>query len=733
MKKLLILSGCALMLALSCTKEADSPEILDGGQFYASIEEAEGSKVFADDQLRVLWHQNDLVSIFNKYTYNKLYKFNGNTGDNAGSFSEVPSGDFVTGNALPLVYAIYPYNEGTSISNDGVISLTFPATQNYSKNSFGLGANPMVSVSEDNNLLFKNVGGYLMLKFYGEACIKTIQLQTTKKIAGLATVTMELGGTPTITMADNASYNITLDCGEGVLVGANEDNYTEFWFALPPVNFTNGFTVKVTDVHGQTFSKKTNNALTIERNHLEKMAPIELNMPHQSTDNIVFADASVKAWLVGKFDTNHDGELSYAEAAAVTNQQMSGCFDCSVGSPDKTYPDPPITSFNEMKYFTGLTCVPDGCFMMCSELEEVTLPSNIQSIEGWAFDGCTKLKALDVPAACKTVGYYAFSNCDGLKTLIFRSPDTLNLTGSCFGYGGYCPTETLTIYAETAFDPGMHYYGVPNGNGTHVGGTIYVPAKSIVRYQELWHQMENQFKPIPETFDDIIVFADPNVKNWIIKWEGDDGYFDQNGDGEISYREAAAITELPPNWFDPEHEFMKGKAPAITSFNEFEYFYGLTDISIACFMNSRQLASIRIPRSVGGFSLCAFANCTSLTSFVAPRRVTGLGTNVFSGCTNLKNVTMYGDSMMFEGWCFSGLDLETLTLYATSLPRFEGDPQISLEEHFNGLVNSVGIMYVPDTYLYRNDANWGSYSAVGQYAQIPDYEAYQHTHYDGLF
>ena len=89
--------------------------------------------MFADDQLRVLWHQNDLVSIFNKYTYNKQYKFNGNTGDNAGSFSEVPGSEFVTGNALPLVYAVYPYNEATSISNDGAISLTFPATQSYSK------------------------------------------------------------------------------------------------------------------------------------------------------------------------------------------------------------------------------------------------------------------------------------------------------------------------------------------------------------------------------------------------------------------------------------------------------------------------------------------------------------------------------------------------------------------------------------------------------------------------
>ena len=732
MKKCLILAGCALMLALSCAKESDAPEALQEGveTFYATTESVD-AKVFADDQLRVLWHEKDLVSIFNKYTYNKAYKFNGNTGDNAGSFSEVPSGDFVTGNALPLVYAIYPYDAETNISNDGIISLKFPATQTYSKNSFGLGANPMVSVSEDNNLLFKNVGGYLMLKFYGEACIKTIELQSSKKIAGPATVTMDLGGTPVITMADNASSTITLDCGAGILVGSTEENYTEFWFALPPVSFNRGFTVKVTDVYGQSFSKKTNNALTIERNHLEKMAPIELNMPHQSSsDNIVFADASVKSWLVGKFDTNNDGELSFAEAAAVTDRQFGACFDCSSGSPDKTYPDPPITTFNEMKYFTGLTSVPDACFMFCSELEEVTLPQGISSIGSWAFEGCTKLKALDVPASCKEIGYYAFSSCPSLKTLIFRSPDNLNMHYSSFGSMGNCPASSLTIYAENAFDIGMNYSGAANG-GFSIGGTVYVPAKSIVRYQELWHQLERQIKPIEETFDEIIVFADPNVKNWIVKWTSmDDVPFDANGDGEISYREAAAITELPPDWFDPSREFTIGKAPSIVSFNEFEYFSSVGYVPFGCFSGCKDLTSIRIPRSVYWLADRSFYDCSSLADFIAPPSMTSLGIGAFSGCSNLKNVTMYADHLTFSGFCFSDCNLTSLTVYSRSLPEYCGDPMgsDSLYKHifFDGQVQT---MYVPDPSSYQNDAYW-SQASVGTYAQIPDYDQYYRTHYD---
>ena len=451
---------------------------------------------------------------------------------------------------------------------------------------------------------------------------------------------------------------------------------------------------------------------------------------HQNnSDNIVFADPSIKLWLVRSFDSNHDSEISFAEAAAVTDRQMYSFFNCSSG-PDKVYPDPPFKTFNEMKYFTGLTTVPEACFMCCSELEEVALPQSIRSISCYAFEGCFKLKALDVPASCKSVENSAFSTCNNLKTLIFRSPDNLDLNYLCFGNTGQCYAESLTIYAENAFDPGIHYYGAANGSGLKVGGTVYVPAKSIVRYQELWHQLERQIKPIEETFDENIVFEDPNVKNWITKWTGlDDQPFDLNGDGEISYREAAAITDLPPSWFDPNHEFTIGKAPAITSFDEFEYFYGLNTIGIACFLNCKSLTSIRIPRSVGGISTHAFDGCTSLIDFVAPRKVRGIGEYAFAGCPNLKNVTLYGDSMVFDGGCFEGDNLTTLTLYATTLPTF-GNTQVSLQNHFRDLVNSVQTVYVPDPSLYQSDSNWGAYDAVGQYEQIPDYDQYYRTHYD---
>ena len=138
-----------VLTIVSCSvQEMDSFDIsVSENVFHARIESPANleTKAYVDDRLKVLWDENDRVSIFNQYTFNQEYKFNGKTGDNAGTFTMIPNDDFVTGNALDLVFSVYPYSEETRIDNDGVLSLILPARQTYRKNSFGRGANTMIS------------------------------------------------------------------------------------------------------------------------------------------------------------------------------------------------------------------------------------------------------------------------------------------------------------------------------------------------------------------------------------------------------------------------------------------------------------------------------------------------------------------------------------------------------------------------------------------------------------
>jgi hypothetical protein len=276
-------AGLLVGLSLACTRAETDLPMTGRDLFHASMEQPTeaGTKVYADEDLMLLWHADDRVSIFDKYTFNQEYRFTGETGDNAGSFEKVPNGGFIVGNEIPGVYAVYPYLSSTSLSNQGVLTVVLPSEQTYAVRSFGRGSNTMVSSTDDNDLLFKNLGGYLVLKLYGEGSVSSITLKGNGRelLAGKAEVTAPVGGNPTLAFLPGEAFQeVTLTCPEPVTLSASADDYTEFWFVLPPVVFQGGFSVTVTGPAGDSVEKSTGKAISIERNNLIRMAPFEVTL-----------------------------------------------------------------------------------------------------------------------------------------------------------------------------------------------------------------------------------------------------------------------------------------------------------------------------------------------------------------------------------------------------------------------------------------------------------------------
>jgi hypothetical protein len=446
MKYRIVFLGIMGVLSMACSVNEMDIAVLstrDCEEFYATIEDA-STKVFADEKLRVLWNADDRVSIFNKYTYNQEYRFTGEDGDNSGSFKKVPNDDFVTGNALDLVYSVYPYQESTKINNDGVITVTLPAEQSYRENSFGQGTNTMISATEDNQLLYKNLCGYLAIKLYGDkVSVTSITLKGNNDefLAGKATVIASVNEVPSMSFDPSATKEITLSFENAVTLGTTAESATTFWIVVPPTVFSKGFTLTVKDDENGVFEKSTTKSFEIGRNKLARMSALEVT-PEPSDDAIVFADIIAKYACVAKFDTNSDGEVSFKEAAAVNS--LDGLF-----SDWNT-----VTSFEEIQYFTNVTSTENvftglkrlasitippqittlGTFQDCSSLTTVTLPSKLAYLPANCFNGCTSLSDVTLPIGITDIPNNCFQNCSSLITLSI--PNTVSTIGNRAFY--YC-------------------------------------------------------------------------------------------------------------------------------------------------------------------------------------------------------------------------------------------------------------------------------------------------------
>ena len=279
-KHSLFLGAVALMMASCSVQEEDfRTSVRDDVVFHAVLEQPveENTRVYVNDELYLRWHADDRVSIFNHSTANQQYRFNGETGDNGGDFTLVGEAG-AAGDPIADVVAVYPYQESTRISESEVLTVNLPAEQTYAENSFGPNSATMVSVTSDNMLNFKSVGGFLKIRLYGEGySVRSLTLKGNngEKLSGEATVTMPLDETPSIEMAEDAGTEITLVCPDPVALGATADQSKEFWFVVPPVEFEEGFTVTVRLLEG-LFVKSTSKHLTFERNRLSKMSPFQI-------------------------------------------------------------------------------------------------------------------------------------------------------------------------------------------------------------------------------------------------------------------------------------------------------------------------------------------------------------------------------------------------------------------------------------------------------------------------
>lgn len=292
MKKLLTLF--LVLGAFSSCQMSEFDDFLGGdAEFFAKIEDTKLTKTLMDENNNVLWSAGDQLMIFRQSTLGVKYQVQSKyVGKNHGGFSRVAgetNDDFYAGMALDHNLAYYPYIDGLECSNANsnvpidcylITGVVLPQTQIYAQESFCNGAFPMIAVSANKELTFRNVCGGMKLQLKGNQKVTSISVKGNngEKLGGEAVVTAYVNGSsPVIEMKEDSYTSVILDCGEGVQL--DESVATSFIIALPPVEFSKGFEVTVTDSEGNTNTITTDVQNTVLRSSLLTMPAISVSQP----------------------------------------------------------------------------------------------------------------------------------------------------------------------------------------------------------------------------------------------------------------------------------------------------------------------------------------------------------------------------------------------------------------------------------------------------------------------
>ena len=768
MKRLLLFAVVATLFA-ACTQDivvdVTNPTIADNTPetLVVGFEDDE-TRIQLNEAQKTVWTSGDLVSVFYRSDANQKWQYTGETGERVAELTRVEAG--VATEAMKRVVVVYPYSENYYINTETYnVQATLPAVQNYLKDSYGLDGNIMISSSEYNQFSLKSVCGWLKLQLTGDGeKVKSITLRGNngEQVAGelyinsadaTATLSSDTGSADDgetgsagggLVFEDTILKEVTLDCGEGVELGAEA---TAFYIALPPQTFENGFTVEIEAMDGSIMTKSTEKALTIERNYIQPMTafaytpstPANNEIWYTATqmvdpyDKTVFgANYVSNEWdsETGKGIITFDGEITMISEKAFYGNKTDCNKLTSVAIPNS------VTSIGRLAFGycskltsitipDSVTSIEDYAFFDCSNLTSVTIPNSVTTIGDYAFGGCYSLTSVTIPDSVTTIGYQVFSKCSKLK----------EFNGKFAADGGRCLIVDSTIIAY-AIASGATYTIPDNVTSVGRGAFYYCGSLTDVTIGDNVTTIENNAfyhctglisMNIPNSVTTIGDYAFYHCENLASVTNGEN----VTSIGERAFGYCFSLTDviIPDSvtsigdeaFFNCNHlaNVIVGNGVTTIGVRAFSDCYNLAYVTIgnsvttiegSAFSDCWDLTSVTIGNSVTTIGESAFARCSSLTSITIPDSVTTIGGSAFNSCSSLACVTIPDSVTTIGGYAFNSCSSLACVYCKPTTP-----PRGSWDMFSNNATDRK--IYVPasddDSIInaYKTAYGWKSYSS----------------------
>lgn len=220
---------------------------------------------------------------------------------------------------------------------------------------------------------------------------------------------------------DNACITCGYDGGglKGLEWTLNDDKSS---YSVRGIGSVTSTELVIPDSHnGKPVTGIAANAFAADNNILSVTVPLCINeIGFEAFKGCVNLQSIILPFVGGRIDCDENAFLGYLFGATV-GEENKDCVPASLKS---------------VTVLSG-TVIAEKAFLDCAGIEEIILPSSLQSIGERAFNGCSALKSITIPAKVSVIGVNAFADCNSLNEVTFEN------------FNGWMTVDSITMNKKT--------------------------------------------------------------------------------------------------------------------------------------------------------------------------------------------------------------------------------------------------------------------------------------------